>query len=945
MRLRLFAFALACFAVLPATAQDSLDVLFRYVPGPDEAFERVYLPGVFNDWGNNDNGRIAVDDGSRMTYVDSLGSWVYPIRLRVGGAYQYKVHFHFNASGSNWDWISDPLNEVTVGVNNDSQVDITDPMVFQLARHEGAGGEIAAVSAGVFTDDPLTALTFEVNGAEQDGLPHYDPATGVLYYALPDPVPAGSQFRVRATTEGGTAEASVGLIPPMVEDAPRPAGVEDGVTYDDADPTRATLSLFAPGVPFVYLVGDFNDWTIDDAYLMKRDAAGPDSVHFWLTLEGLTPGVEYGYQYAVGGEERVADFFAEKILDETNDRFISDTLYPDLKPYPTGQTDGPVATFETGQPAYAFADFERRPQHELVIYELLIRDFLEESRLGDRSFYETLADTLGYLERLGVNAIELMPVAEFGGNDNWGYQPQFYFAPDKYYGPEEDLKAFIDAAHARGMAVILDVVYNHIDLPSPLLELYGTNDANPWINIPAHHPFNVFFDINHEDDYTQYWLDRVNEYWLTEFNVDGFRFDLSKGFTQVDYGDDVGGWSSYDPSRIALLKRMADQIWAVDSTAYVILEHFADQREEEELAEHGTDEGRAGMMLWQNMNDAYAESAMGYLNSRSNLTGVYYRNTGFDVPNRIAYMESHDEQWLMYKNIAFGNRGGGYDVRELPNALDRQKLVGAFFFTVPGPKMMWMFGELGYGYGERGEQCLRDNACPAIAPGRTARKPIRWDYAEDPLRSKLYKTWSALLNLREEHEVFRSLETDVEIRAGSGQAERRIQLSHPTMDVYIVGNFGIAPIDVPTLFQSEGTWIDYFSGDTRTAEQDDLITLLPGEFRLYTNRDIGLAEPGLITVGVADGGAELPQQPVLDQNYPNPFNPATQIRYAVPQAGPVQLAVYDALGRQVALLADGVQAAGTHQVTFDASALPSGVYVYRLTTGVRTLTRPMVLLR
>ena len=81
-------------------------------------------------------------------------------------------------------------------------------------------------------------------------------------------------------------------------------------------------------------------------------------------------------------------------------------------------------------------------------------------------------DTLNYLEELGINAIELMPVNEFEGNNSWGYNPSFHMALDKYYGTPEAFKALVDACHARGIAVILDVVYNHVFSQSPLAKLY-----------------------------------------------------------------------------------------------------------------------------------------------------------------------------------------------------------------------------------------------------------------------------------------------------------------------------------------------------------------------------------------------------------------------------------------------------------------------------------------
>ena len=97
---------------------------------------------------------------------------------------------------------------------------------------------------------------------------------------------------------------------------------------------------------------------------------------------------------------------------------------------------------------------------------MLLRDFLAAHD------WNTLTDTLDYFTELGINAIELMPVSEFEGNESWGYNPSFYFAADKYYGPASDLKVFIDSCHGQGIAVILDMVLNHSYGQSPLVQLY-----------------------------------------------------------------------------------------------------------------------------------------------------------------------------------------------------------------------------------------------------------------------------------------------------------------------------------------------------------------------------------------------------------------------------------------------------------------------------------------
>ncbi len=941
-----------------ALAQD-VDVTFRWIPPEGSAVVRAFLPGEFNGWGPNSNGYIAPGAASQMDYDAARDQWLYTTTLQAGQTYQYKIHLHFDVTGSQNSWISDPLNDRTnPNEYNNSVITITDPMVFQMARRQNATGEVVALSSGVFASSDITALEFSIDGAVQDGMPFF--VDGVFSYVLPASAPCGVHFALTATDAAGTVvSAESGWKLPVIVDAPRPVGLADGVTYEASDPTRAMLSLFAPGKCFVHVIGDFNNWQLDDAYLMQRDAAGLDSTHWWIELDDLSVGAELAYQYIVDGTLRIADLYSEKVLDPINDPQIPSATYPNLKPYPEGKTEGVVSVLQTVRTPYSWTvtDFEAPKQSELVIYELLVRDFLEAHD------YATLADTLSYLERLGVNAIELMPVAEFGGNINWGYQPQFYFAPDKYYGPAKDLKRFVDEAHKRGIAVILDVVYNHVDVPSPLVLLYGATDSNRWINLPPRHAYNVFFDLNHEDVYTQYWLDRVNTYWMTEFKVDGFRFDLSKGMTQRNTGSDGGAWASYDASRVHILSRMADRIWEINPQAYIILEHFAADSEERELSRYGTDRGLPGMMVWNNLSHPYGEAVMGYHDGgKSDFSRVYYGDGGreWTWPHTISYMESHDEQWLMYKMRQYGAcedapQGGAlcdpglpgsalkYNVRRYPVALDRLKMAAAFFFLVPGPKMVWQFGELGYGYGDHGEQCLRGNDCPPFAPARIAPKPIRWDYYDDPLRAKLYGTWAALINLRQQHEVFRSTETKV-VMDVAGDV-KRIALSHPTMQVEIIGNFGVTPrpnrlrITTPPRY-----WYDFFTGDSLDVTGNRPPTLQPGEFHVYSSVRLETPPGDLLTVGVASS-RPVPEQVSLEGAFPNPFADYAVIRYELPRAAYASLEVFDVLGRRVAALAHGYHASGPHEAGFDAAHLPAGLYVIRLQAAAQTAVQSVLHVR
>ena len=105
-----------------------------------------------------------------------------------------------------------------------------------------------------------------------------------------------------------------------------------------------------------------------------------------------------------------------------------------------------MSVLQSNAPAYTFTttNFQRPARANLVVYELHLRDFIA------RHDYRTLTDTLRYLQRLGVNAIELLPVNEFENNNSWGYNPSFYFAPDKYYGTANDFKRFIDVCPQPG---------------------------------------------------------------------------------------------------------------------------------------------------------------------------------------------------------------------------------------------------------------------------------------------------------------------------------------------------------------------------------------------------------------------------------------------------------------------------------------------------------------
>lgn len=577
--------------------------------------------------------------------------------------------------------------------------------------------------------------------------------------------------------------------------------------------TSVILTLYAPEKKGIFIIGDFNDWKAQSDYFMKRS---PDGKRWWLQIDGLDPQREYAYQFLVDGTLKIADPYAEKVLDPDNDTYIPAANYKGNKTYPSGKTTGIVSVFQGKPESYSWGinNFNRPEKNKLVIYELHLRDFLKANN------YTTLTDTLSYLKRLGVNALQLMPVNEFEGNSSWGYNPSFYFTPDKFYGSPAMLKKLIDESHKAGMAVILDMVLNHSFGQSPMVQLYFDQGNNrpaansPWFNAIPTHPYNVGYDFNHESEATKQFTKNVVKFWMQEYKIDGFRFDLSKGFTQKNSGSDVGGWSSYDASRVAIWKDYNKYMKSLaPDNFYVILEHFADDQEEQELS-------KDGMMLWNNLNASFNEASMGYLPG-SNFSRGFYNTHGFQSSeNLISYMESHDEERMMYKNLQYGNSAGTYSIKSLATALKRQEMAAAFFFAIPGPKMIWQFGELGY------DHSIEEN-------GRTGEKPILWSYKENSDRMKLYQTYAKLIALKKGKAVFNT--TNFEYKLDG--TIKYIILKGTEETLFIVGNFGVNSQDAKVTLPKTATWYSQLTNEQIALATNSYVkNLAPGEYYIFSDK-------------------------------------------------------------------------------------------------------------
>lgn len=695
--------------------------------------------------------------------------------------------------------------------------------------------------------------------------------------------------------------------PTVIE--PVPSGLKPGVNITGDN--SASFLLYAPFKNSVFVMGDFTNWVHSSEGLMKRS---PDGNWYWLAVTGLDPAKEYAFQYLIDESLHIPDPYSNKVLDPWNDKFIDAATYPELMPYPEGKADNLVSVFQTRPAVYQWRNSSFTPPEKdtLIIYEMLVRDFVETHR------FKTIRDTLDYLERLGVNAIELMPVNEFEGNSSWGYNPSMYFAVDKYYGTPNDLKELIDSCHSRGIAVILDIVLNHAFGTNPMVRMYWNSLTgqpaanNPWFNVTSPNPvYSWGYDFNHASTQTQAFADSVCHYWINEFRADGFRFDFTKGMTNTP-GD---GWA-YDASRIAILNRIGNKIRSYKPDAILILEHFADNNEEKELAANG-------FLLWGTAKFRYQAASTSRSDWNMSISEASWKNRGWTVPGIVDYMESHDEERIMSLNLTQGEAVGGYNIKELNIALKRIKLTATFFMTIPGPKMLWQFQELGYDFAKN----YNDDP---LGP-----KPIRWDYYTVAARRNLYDNFSALAELKKSQPAFSSDNFTI---FESGET-KRLNIQHADMDVVVLGNFDLFPREIAPNFTRTGTWYEFFRGtaiDVGTSSQNTPISIPQGEYRIYTSKQV--ARPSFL-LGVEDA-PEADNEGVLFEIFPNPFsNQATVIFSDESSVRPRTLELFSVNGARIRTT---VIPAGISEVEIEGGDLPKGVYYVRVTSGRESSARKVV---
>jgi 1,4-alpha-glucan branching enzyme len=416
------------------------------------------------------------------------------------------------------------------------------------------------------------------------------------------------------------------------------------------------IALFAPYNEAAALIGSFSDW---QEVPMRKGEDG----HFRASV-ALADG-DYQYKFRVQSKSW---FLPENKWVDVTDPYATDV---------DDATQNAVLRVRGGRRVvdeyvWRHDDKPLPPDHELVIYEMHVGDFSGgEADPFTRGKFSDVIAKLDYLTELGVNAIELMPVKEFPGDQGWGYNPRYFFAVESSYGTTEDLKRLVDECHARGIRVLIDGVYNHAEASAPLAQI----DHDYWFHHEpkdAEHNWGPEFNYGHYDakhDVKPAWkfIGDTVRYWIEEYHIDGIRYDAARQIGDFEFMRWVVGES----------KRAAGA-----KPFYNVAEYMPP-----DPAITGVDGPMDG--CW---HDFFLHGVIGALGDEVNFEGLKDvldpKRKGFmGATDVVNYIANHDHDRLFTKLGAEGVVGD--------EAFRRARLGAAMLMTAVGLPMIWMGEEFG----------------------------------------------------------------------------------------------------------------------------------------------------------------------------------------------------------------------------------------------------------
>ncbi|OIO57181.1 MAG: hypothetical protein AUJ47_12530 [Candidatus Marinimicrobia bacterium CG1_02_48_14] len=674
---------------------------------------------------------------------------------------------------------------------------------------------------------------------------------------------------------------TVWKIPP-IEFAALPPMDYVGV-HDRLDGT-VTFALLAPAKRFVALIGSFNNWD-GQANLLAFDSTR----NIWWTNLALADGT-HEYMYLLDGTKKVGDPFGNFV--HWTDQFGN----------PNSSIDNQKTVLTLGESEFDWTDdnYQRPAMNDLIIYELLMRDFTDSRDI------QGVISKLDYLQSLGINAIELMPNYEFPGTSSWGYNPAFFMAPEASYGSVNDFKQLVNEAHARGIAVLMDLVFNHVDGSSPAYQMYGTNyDDSPYIHAEQNEW--GFPDLDHGREGTKLLTSRTVSYWIDQFHIDGYRYDNTTGI----------GWSGLNDFGISYFSYAA---WQTDNDVYQVAEHF------------GADIGSIinATKIRSHWHDAFHDQMKANLRQGSfegssygdmNKTerGINYAADGFNnLEACVNYLESHDEQRVIWEAQTNG--------MTYAQAVQKAKLGAATLFTAAGIPMFYMGAE----FGMDTERTIDYNT-------------LRWNYLDSPAQLGILEFYERLIWLRNHFPALRSNNVDVVAKSNTTKTIVYHRVQDGTPSVVVALNFNTTNQTLDLQFPGSGTWYEFVDDDTLTIESNWYAgyVLPASSAKIFTTDHLWL--------GVADEPVRT-KTFMLHPAFPNPFNPSTKINWTLPNQADVKIGIYDLRGREVwtehlSAVPSGDYGTIWRGVTNDGKQAATGVYILKFDAGTFSAAQKLILMK
>ena len=995
------------FILLQPVLAQTQEVTFRYIPGSDQEIFRAFLPGEFNNWGPNSSGRISTNAPSLMTRLDSLDQWIYSTPLQIGSTYQYKVHIHLNGDGSNFQWITDPLNpRINAADNDNSVITIRDPMVFQLAREANREQEIEAVSAGLFSTETITDVDFWINGIQREGLSFYNSSTGIFRYALENRVQRGAQFKIRVTDELGRQDSlEVGeLQVPVSWGVPGFKTVQETISVT-ANVTRQDGTIDSLVTTALLSRGGGNNEEIDvsngrvelneelqlgeNTFLLQATIGGQLFTSDTLTITRIVHPLDAfvldptvggsGFAFSINGNPTGSapdgmvitwDFDERNSTAGINGLVVTDQgingtatgsgeLYFEVEANKDGDVIDRqrVAVIVEENGIVRSMSYEETPSwvNQAVVYEIFPLSFGPEADGTESSpgnKFKEITRELDYISKMGFNVIWFMPVMKNQIMDqiSGGYNIIDFYNVDPKLGTNDDFKALVQRAHELGIKIVMDITPNHSSPRHPWVNALRENgDAVPPASFVQTTPSSHNRGLDNRGS-------NLQEVWQSDEGGNLYRkYDGFGDLANLDWDN--------DDLQAEYLNILAHWIHEFDIDGWRFDVYWGPWRR------YGPE--RFGRPIRELMKRIKPDSwLLGEIAGTGSSTEVYY--TDDDVGNPIEGGIDAGYDWVFYFDAVRGTYGniGNYD----------SKARNGDFW--PGPNARYFrflenhdeerIGKLMASNSERilplTGMLLTTTGIPMIYQGQEVnfgnvsgderRVSVNWNTARNTEFAEVHQR---LIHARRTFKAFgtqqlSTLQTSegVYVFTRPYLDENAIVMINFTNEDKIVRVNPISVLEMST--DGPVSYTDIFADSSIIDQEMDGIEVTVPRYETVifianSGEEVDVVVPelpqlpfGAVYTSV-DNEVETEVQLALNQNYPNPFKQTTTITYTIPRDGIVSLIMYDLLGREVERLVHGYQRKGRYTEQFDSRTLTSGIYFVKLTTEKGTIVRQVALVK